>query len=449
MLYLYNTLTRKTEEFKPLKPKKAGIYTCGPTVYNFAHIGNLRTYIFEDILKRVFLFNNYKVKHVMNLTDVDDKTIKNSQIAKAPLKKLTAQYTRFFKEDNKKLNILSPAKFAPATGYIKEMVKIIQNLLKNKIAYTKDNSVYFSINKFKDYGRLSQLDKRELKTGATVDVDEYEKADPADFVLWKAWTEKDGMVFWQTAWGKGRPGWHIECSAISTTELGQPFDIHAGAVDLIFPHHENEIAQAEASTQKKFVNYWLHGEHLMVDGQKMSKSLNNFYTLRDIAAKGLNPLAFRYLTFTAHYRSKMNFILEALQAAQNALDNLYQTARELKKPGKITAKNPWQEKFLQAVNDDLNMPQALAVVWEMLKADLPEAVKAGLLLKFDEVLGLDIKKYLGKKIKTPARIQKMLKERELARANKDWLKSDEIREAIKKLGFIVEVSKDKQIIKPL
>lgn len=447
MLHLYNTLTRQIGEFKPLKPKKVGIYTCGPTVYNFVHIGNLRTYIFEDVLKRIFFFNDYKVKHVMNLTDVDDKTIKNSQMAGLPLSKFTAQYTRFFKEDIKKLNILSPTKFAPATHYIKQMVKTTQNLLKNGMAYAKDGSVYFSIYKFKDYGRLSQLDKRELKTGATVDVDEYEKANPADFVLWKTWSEKDGPIFWNTPLGKGRPGWHIECTAISTTELGQPFDIHVGAVDLIFPHHENEIAQAEASTGKKFVNYWLHGEHLMVDGQKMSKSLNNFYTLRDILNKNYNPLAFRYFTFTAHYRSKMNFTWEALQAAQNALDNLYQLARELKKPEKIITKNPWQEKFLQAINDDLNMPQALAVVWEMLKSDLPKTTKAGLLLKFDEVLGLDIKKYLGKKVKVPARIQNLLKERETARANKDWTKSDSLREEIKKLGFTVEDTSKGQTIR--
>ena len=451
MLHLYNTLARREQEFKPIKNKRVGLYTCGPTVYNYAHLGNLRTYIFEDILKRVLVYNGYKVRHVMNITDVDDKTIRDSQAAKETLKHFTGRFTQYFKEDIKKLNILPPTKFAPATKYIKEMVKLVQALQKNGLAYQKDGSIYFSISKFKNYGQLSQLDKRELRAGARVDVDEYEKENPADFALWKAWSEKDGDVFWQTPLGKGRPGWHLECSAVSATELGQPFDIHAGAVDLIFPHHENEIAQSEAATGKKFVNYWLHGEHLLVDSQKMAKSLRNFYILRDLENKKINPLAFRYLTLMTHYRAKMNFTWESLMGAQNALNNLYNVARSLPLLSKERAgvRLPFAEKFQEALNNDLNLPQALAVLWEMIHSPLPAGEKSTLILKFDKVLGLDIKKYLGKKIKIPAAIKKLLAERKMARENKNWQKSDDLREQIKNLGFAVEDTKDEQTLKSL
>lgn len=448
MLRLYNTLAHREQDFKPIKNKRASLYTCGPTVYNYAHLGNLRTYIFEDILKRVLVYNDYKVRHVMNVTDVDDKTIRDSQVAKESLKHFTARFTQYFKEDIKKLNILPPTKFAPATKYIKEMVKLVQVLQKNGLAYEKDGSIYFSINKFKNYGQLSQLDKRELLSGARVDVDEYEKENPADFVIWKAWNEKDGDVFWRTPLGRGRPGWHLECSAISTAELGQPFDIHAGAVDLIFPHHENEIAQSEAAAGKKFVNYWLHGEHLLVDGQKMAKSLGNFYTLRDLENKKFNPLAFRYLTLTTHYRAKMNFTWEALVGAQNALHNLYATVRDWGKPTKIK-NNEFENKFLTAINNDLNLPQALSVLWEMIHSSLPSGEKSALILKFDKILGLDIKKYLCKKIKIPAAVKKLLAERKLARENKDWKKSDNLRDQLFKLGFRVEDGPNGQTVKHL
>lgn len=451
MLHLYNTLGRRDEDFKPIKNKRVGLYTCGPTVYNYAHLGNLRTYIFEDILKRVLLSGGYKVRHVMNITDVDDKTIRDSQVAKESLKHFTARFTQYFKEDIKKLNILPPTKFAPATKYIKEMVKLIQALQKNGLAYQKDGSIYFSISKFKNYGQLSQLDKRELRAGARVDVDEYEKENPADFVLWKAWSEKDGDVFWATPLGKGRPGWHLECSAVSAAELGQPFDIHAGAVDLIFPHHENEIAQSEAAAGKKFVNYWLHGEHLLVDSQKMAKSLHNFYILRDLENKKFNPLAFRYLTLTTHYRTKLNFTWEALVGAQNALNNLYQTARSLPLLSKERkeVRLPFAEKFQEAINHDLNLPQALGILWEMIHSPLPTGEKSALVLKFDEILGLDIKKYLGKKIKIPTAIKKLLAERKLARENKDWKKSDNLRDQLYNLGFRVEDGADEQTVKHL
>jgi len=440
-MQLYNTLTRKKEQFKPVKGKCAGLYTCGPTVYDYAHIGNLRTFIFEDILKRVLVFSGYDVRHIMNLTDVDDKTIKNSQEKKQSLKSFTARYAKFFKEDIKELNIIFPEKFAPATAYIDEMVAIIKKLIKKEFAYQKDGSVYFKIKKFKDYGKLSGLEKRELKTGATVDVDEYDKENPADFVLWKAWTEKDGSVFWKTELGKGRPGWHIECSAIASKLLGQPLDIHAGAVDLIFPHHENEIAQSEAATGKKFAKFWVHGEHLLVDGQKMSKSLKNFYTLRDLKEKGYLPLAFRYFCLQAHYRSKLNFTWEALAGAGNALKKIWAEARDLPRvspPARGGGSKEYEEKFSKAIFDDLNTPEALAVLWEMLKSDCPSGAKAASLLKFDKVLGLDIKKYLGKKIKPPKEVLQLAKQREEARKKKDWKEADKLRLEIEKLGYSVE-----------
>lgn len=441
MLKLFNTLTRQTQEFKPLKPKQAKLYTCGPTVYNYAHMGNLRTYIFEDILKRVLTWNGLTVRHIMNLTDVDDKTILNSQAQKETLKKFTNRYTKIFQGDIKLLNILPPAKFAPATHYIKEMVKLVQILLKKGVAYQKDGSTYFSIKNFPAYGRLSGLIQKDLKINARVDNDEYDKADPSDFVLWKAWTERDGNVFWKTTLGKGRPGWHLECSAISSTELGQPFDIHAGAVDLIFPHHENEIAQSEAAYDKPLAIYWLHGEHLLVDNQRMAKSLHNFYTLRDLETKNFSPLAYRLFILGAHYRAKINFTWEALQASQNALNNLYTACREIPKPKPTDQPDHTTlQKFNDVINNDLNTPQALAIVWELLKSNLPDGVKSQTLLRFDAVLGLDVKKYLNKKIKisVPPAVKKLLTERQDSRLAKNWAEADRLRKEINRFGWEVE-----------
>ncbi|MDP3004405.1 MAG: cysteine--tRNA ligase, partial [Candidatus Azambacteria bacterium] len=319
-LKLYNILTRKKQLFKPLKDKIAGLYACGPTVYNYAHIGNLRTYIFEDILKRALEFNGYEVKYVMNITDVEDKIIRDSKKSKKNILDFVKPYEKAFFEDLKKLNIEKAYKYPKATRHIKEMIKIISALLKKGLAYKVDNSIYFDIFKFKSYGKLSGLKSRELKVGARVDVDEYGKADAEDFVLWKA--AKADEPSWGAPFGKGRPGWHIECSAMSMKYLGETFDIHAGAVDLIFPHHENEIAQSEGATGKPFVKYFIEGEHLLVDSKKMSKSLGNIFNLRDLEAKKFDPLAFRYLVLTAHYRSKLNFTWKSLEAAQNALKKL-------------------------------------------------------------------------------------------------------------------------------
>lgn len=443
-MLLYNTLTRKIEKFQPLKDKRVGLYACGPTVYDFAHLGNLRTYIFEDILRRVLECNGYRVQQVMNLTDVDDKTIKRAQESGQSLKALTQKYTKAFQEDIKKLNILSPSLHAPATHYIPSMVKLVQKLLARGIAYEKNGSVYFNIQKFKNYGRLSGLNLKNLKAGARVEVDNYDKENPADFVLWKKWTKKDGEVFWPSPWGKGRPGWHLECSAISSKELGQPFDIHAGAVDLIFPHHENEIAQSEAAYGKKLANYWLHGEHLLVEGQKMAKSLNNFFIRRDLEAKGFNPLSFRYLVLTAHYRTKLNFTWEALKSAQNGLEHLQEEMLKLKKSKEKNRDKEIKDKFMTLINNDLNIPGALALVWEAIRS---KQIDYKTLLEFDNVLGLDLKKYSGRKIKIPLAIKKLLKEREKARKLKDWSMSDELRKKIKEQGFEVEDTAQGQVIR--
>jgi len=327
-LKLYNFLTRKKQLFKPLKDKIAGFYTCGPTVYNYAHIGNLRTYIFEDVLKRTLKYNGYKVRHVMNITDVEDKIIRASKKAKKNILDFVKPYEKAFFEELKKLNIEKAWQYPKATQHIKEMIKIIEILLKKGLAYKSERSIYFDISKFKPYGKLSGIKKQNLKAGARVDVDEYPKDEAEDFVLWKA--AKAGEPWWRAPFGDGRPGWHIECSAMSMKYLGETFDIHTGAVDNIFPHHENEIAQSEGATGKPFAKYFIEGEHLLVNGEKMSKSLGNVYNLRDIEAKHFDPLAFRYLTLTAHYRSKLNFTWESLEAAQNALNKLQESVKEIK-----------------------------------------------------------------------------------------------------------------------
>jgi len=445
MLKFYNHLSHKKEVFKPLRKDWVGLYTCGPTVYNFAHIGNLRTYIFEDILRRTLEYSGYKVRHVMNITDVEDKIIRDAQKSGQTVFELVKPYEKAFFEDLKKLNIQKAWKYPKATKHILEMATIIKKLLKSGLAYKTGGSIYFDISKFKSYGKLSRVSSRELKAGARIDADEYAKTNAQDFVLWKA--KKSGEPFWKTSLGEGRPGWHIECSAMSMKYLGPTFDLHAGAVDLIFPHHENEIAQSEGATNKKFSRYFVEGEHLLVNGEKMSKSLGNIYTLRDIEKKEYNPLTFRYLILTSHYRSRLNFTWKSLEAAQSALNNLY---NELRNSISGTSDVPninvnfrtsdvqkIEKRFLEAVNDDLNTPKAIAVVWEIIKnKNLSQKSKKQLLLKFDKVLGLGLKT-----IKTaviPQKIIALAKQREEYRKNEQWDKADKIREKIQSLGYSVE-----------
>ncbi|HLD84931.1 MAG TPA: cysteine--tRNA ligase, partial [archaeon] len=374
MLSLFNTMTRKKELFKAAE--EVGIYFCGPTVYDYAHIGNFRSYIFSDLLRRYLEYKNYKVKLVMNITDVDDKTIKGAQKEKMTLREFTAKYENAFFEDVKTLRI-KPADFYPrATEHIKEMAEIIRKLLEKGYAYIgDDNSVYYKIKKFKNYGKLSKLKISELKEGKS-SSDEYEKEEAKDFALWKAYSSEDGDVHWQPeGLPKGRPGWHIECSAMAQKYL-KSIDIHGGGVDLIFPHHENEIAQSTPAGGKN-IKYWLHCEHLLVDGKKMSKSLGNFFTLRDLLDKGYNPLAIRFILLSAHYRSQMNFTFAALDSAKKTVDNINDFAEKIKayKEKKNEKENEemmlladeTKEKFEEAMDDDLNVPAALAALFDMMR----------------------------------------------------------------------------------
>lgn len=435
MLRIYNTLSRKIEEFVPIKKSKAGMYTCGPTVYDYPHIGNLRTFIFSDVLHRTLEANGYEVNFVQNITDIDDKIIKNSKLHNLSIEEFTKDYTQHFFNDILKLNIEPANNYPKATEHVGKMIKYIEKLIQKKVAYTeKDGSVYFDISEFPNYGKLSGLEKRELKTGMRILSDEYTKENVQDFALWKS--VKPEEFGYDSPWGKGRPGWHIECSVMSQEYLGETLDLHAGGIDLIFPHHENEIAQSEAYTEKPFVNYFVHGEHLLVDGQKMSKSLGNFHTLRDIETKGIEPLAFRYLVLTAHYRDKLNFTWDSLQASQTALNNLREIVRDWDEP-KIGCAE-FEQRFTDALNNDLNTAQAIAVLWEMVKSDYPTSAKAESLLKMDQVLGLKLDEYIGKKIEIPPEVQKLLEHRGNARKAGDFEKSDELRKEIKKLGYEVE-----------
>jgi cysteinyl-tRNA synthetase len=440
---LFNTLTQKKEDFTPIVDKKVGIYTCGPTVYDIAHIGNLRKYICDDLLYRTIVANGFDVKRVMNITDVDDKTIKKSLGKKAQFDKLTREYEENFFADLKELNAKLPDVITRATAYIDKMVDFVSDLLDKGFAYkASDGSIYFSIEKFKDYGKLSHLDKEGLKSGARVNQDEYDKENPADFALWKAWDESDGEIFWETKLGKGRPGWHIECSTMSMDTLGETIDIHTGGVDNIFPHHENEIAQSEAKSGNKFVNFWIHNEHLLVDGKKMSKSLNNFYTLKDIKDRGFSPLDFRYFIIGAHYRSKINFTWSGLEAAKNTRERLVRIASE-NTDGADNINEEYWKRFLDKVNDDINLPEALAVTWEMMRDEnVKQSVKNATIAKMDEILGLDL---LAKnKVEVPRHIADIAEKRKSARVNKDFKSSDILRKEIEDEGWTINDRPDNE-----
>lgn len=444
MLKLYNTLTRKKEIFKSIKKGSVSLYTCGPTVYNYIHLGNLRAFVFYDLVKRYLLYKKYKIKHVMNITDVDDKTIRDSQKEKKSLKEFTEFYTKEFLKDLQELNILKPDIMPKATEHIHEMVSLVKILLKKGYAYkANDNSIYFKIKKFKNYGKLAQLEKQNLQSNVRVSLDEYEKENISDFALWKAYDNSDGNVFWNTEIGKGRPGWHLECSAMSKKYLGIPFDIHCGGIDLVFPHHTNEIAQSEAAYNKKFVNYWLHNEHLLVDGKKMSKSLHNFYTLRDLLAKNYSGKEIRFLLLSAHYKQKLNFTFDSLNSAKNTLEKIEEFMINIKdyKNSSPTLIKKTKQKFENAMDDDLNISKGLAVIFDFMKEVNKKQIGAGvrkLMLEFDKVLGLNIDKIKQEKI--PKRIYELVEKREKARKEKNYQEADKIREEIKKLGYYIEDS---------
>lgn len=435
MLKLYNFLSRKIEDFIPVNPPHVGLYTCGPTTYDFVHIGNLRTFVFEDILQRILEANGYEVKRVMNITDIDDKIIKGAKDSGLDINEFSKPFEKAFMDDFGKLNCKYANVFPKATEHIGHMIKYIEELIKKGLAYVEeDGSVYFDISKFPDYGRLSGVSSRELKTGTRILSDEYSKDDVSDFALWKS--VKSDEVGYDSPWGRGRPGWHIECSAMSQEYLGNTFDIHGGGVDLVFPHHENEIAQSEGKTGQRFVNFFVEGEHLLVDGQKMAKSTDNFYKLKDLEDKGFNPLALRYLFLTAHYRDKINFTWKSLEAAQNALNNLREEIRAWEQPKDDTGVF-WQ-KFLEAASNDLNMPQAVGVLWEMVRSDTPTSSKSKDLLEMDKILGLSLDKYLGKPIEVPEEVMHLVRKREQARNTGDFKESDKLRKEIKKLGYEIE-----------
>jgi len=459
MIKFYNSLARKKQEFKPLKKNSVKMYTCGPTVYDFAHIGNFRAYIFEDLLRRYLKFRGFKVIQVMNLTDVDDKTIKGAKKENISLDKFTEKFKKAFFDDIKTLN-LEKAEFYPeATKTIPEMIELIKKLLKKGLAYKgEDNSIYFSIKKFKDYGKLSGFKLDELKSGARVCQDEYEKENPRDFALWKAYSAEDGKVFWETELGKGRPGWHIECSAMSIKYLGNSFDIHTGGIDNKFPHHENEIAQSEGATGKKFVNYWLHCSHLIVNGEKMSKSLGNFYTLRDLISKSFSPKAIRFVLLSTHYRSELNFSEKTVQEAEKKVEKFNEFVSKLNEIKKEKIKGEKEidsfissakENFIKALDDDLNISLALTFLNDFMKhvnklIDEEKLSKqdsekvVSLMKEFDSVLGvMDFKEEkLGKDL------MDLIEEREQARKEKNWKKSDEIRDKLKSNGIELIDSKD-------
>ncbi|ADK31054.1 cysteine--tRNA ligase [Brachyspira pilosicoli] len=455
MIKFYNSLTRQKEEFKPMNEKEVGMYSCGPTVYNYAHIGNFRAYIFSDLVRRVLEDYGYNVKLVMNLTDVDDKTIRNSKENHISLSEYTKKYKDAFFEDIKTLRI-KPATVNPsATEHINEMIDIIKLLEKNGHTYEADGSIYFKISTFPEYGELANLDKQELKEGASgrVSSDEYDKENASDFVLWKAYTEEDGDVYWDSPFGKGRPGWHIECSAMSCKYLGKHFDIHTGGVDNKFPHHENEIAQNEAAFNEKFVNYWLHCEHLIVDGEKMSKSKGNFYTLRDLLNKGLSAEAIRYSLMNSHYRKQLNFTIEGINQSQSAIDRVNDLIFRLKDVNKTDADDSAVMKeleeanknFFESIYDDLNVSEALGVFFSFIKSinisfDSINVSSRDAIIKFIERVNNIINCFNmngEKEIESSEeeKINKLIEERTLAKKEKNYKRADEIRDELNSMGI--------------
>ena len=459
---LHNTLSRSLEEFEPLVPGTARMYTCGPTVYNFAHIGNFRAYVFEDLLRRWLAFKGFKVTQVMNLTDVDDKTIRDSRAAGLPLRDFTARYKQAFFDDIKALGIQPAEHYPAATDHIPEMIDLIQRLFDKGIAYqAPDKSVYFSIEKWPSYGKLAHLDRSGMRSGVRISNDEYEKENVADFALWKAWDERDGDVAWDSPWGRGRPGWHIECSAMSMKYLGPSFDLHTGGVDNIFPHHEDEIAQAEAATGKPFSKYWMHCAHLMVEGHKMSKSAGNFFTLRDILSRGYTGREVRYLLLSTHYRAALNFTFAGLDAARVALRRIDELAARLREAaGSVLTAGcqpadlpPWaaprNEAFVAAMDADLNVSAALAALFDTVRdansaldrAELEAPTAAALLAllaRWDAALGFLPFPGETREQALPPEVQALLDQRAAARAAKDWSLSDQLRAALAAQGYQVK-----------
>ena len=461
-LHLFNTYSRQIEEFHPLDPdgRAVKMYTCGPTVYSHAHIGNFRAYIFEDLLQRHLEMRGYTVERVMNLTDVDDKTIRGSRAANLPLREFTAPFKKAFFQDLDTLQIKHAATFPAATEerFVQAMIAMIAKLIARELAYqAEDKSVYFRINRFPEYGHLAHFDLSELRSTGRVKSDEYDKEHVGDFALWKAWDEEDGDVWWESPWGRGRPGWHIECSAMATTLLGEQIDIHCGGVDNIFPHHEAEIAQSEGCSGKTFVRYWLHCAHLLVDGQKMSKSLGNFHTLRDVLEKGYSGREVRYALSRVHYRAPLNFTWEGMEEARQALARIDEWLRRLREAARAGELQPNRavaiedDRFAGALDDDLNISAALGHLFEQIREsnrELDGGIDSARALawltwwqRINQVLALE-----AEQEELPEEIVRMAEERRHARLARDWQKSDELRDALQARGWEVRDTKDGQVV---
>jgi cysteinyl-tRNA synthetase len=449
-LKIYNSLTKKVEEFTPADPELVTMYTCGPTVYDYVHLGNFRTYTLSDFVQRVLKFNDYKVRHVMNITDVghltgdnlgdadtgEDRLESAAEKEGRSAKDIANFYTEDFLKSYNKLNLLKPAKFTKATDYIQEQIDLIKDLEKKGFTYRVSDGVYFNTSKFRSYGKLSGMTEESIREGARVEPNP-EKKHPMDFALWK-FSPQDKIRWqeWDSPWGVGFPGWHIECSAMSMAELGPTLDLHLGGEDLKMIHHQNEIAQSECATGQEFVRYWMHGAFLTVDGGRMSKSAGTGYTVADIETKGFDPLAVRYMYMTAHYRTPLNFTWEALQNVSNSLKKLYDIVGSYKEDPDAKVNEEYLEKFSEAINDDINMPKAVAVLWEFLKTDAPEDTKVKTILKLDEVLGLNLENYVG--FEVPEQVQSLARTRQEYRKMGIWDKADLVRRQISQLGYVVE-----------
>ena len=460
MLKLTNTLTGRPEIFEPLDGQTVRMYTCGPTVYNFVHIGNLRTFVWEDILRR-HLASKWKVDHVMNITDIDDKIIKRSIETGQDIKSYTRPYTLGFFEDCEKLRIQKPEIVSPATEHIEDMIRLVERLISTGYAYREGDSIYYRISRFPAYGRLSHLDKRELKVGARIDADEYEKEEPRDFVLWKA-PKEPREPRWPAAFGEGRPGWHLECSAMAMKYLGETLDLHCGGVDLLFPHHENEIAQSEAVTGRPFVRYWVHGEHLLVDGEKMAKSKGNFFTLRDILDRGYDPLTIRYVLVSVRYRKQLNFSFEGLKEARAALDRIKEFLFRLEssklKPGNdpklAAALATARQEFEDALDDDLNTSGALGKIFiligdanvamseERLLEDNRSEIKTWFKVIDDRLAIVPSMEHDVHSDKAAEEIEVLVAQRNEARKTRNFALSDKIRQELLDRGIVIEDTRE-------
>lgn len=446
-IQLYNTQSRTKEAFLPIKKGAVSMYNCGPTVYDTPHIGNYRTFVMNDLIRRVFEYSGYAVTQAMNITDVDDKTLRKCREQGLPLATVTQKYEALFLDGLKSLNVLLPHHILRATDSINEMIALITTLLDKGIAYKADDGVYVSIEKVKDYGSLARL-KLSGPSKERVTNDEYDKENPRDFAVWKFKMSEDGDVSWKAPFGEGRPGWHIECSAMAMKVLGETIDIHTGGSDLIFPHHVNEIAQSESATGKPFVHYWLHGAFVTMNDEKMAKSKGNVIKLEDLDSEVISPLSYRYLLLTAHYRSPLNVTKEALIAAQTALMRLLRMVSEYTDGG--TVDPAYKKCFAEFVENDLDLPQAVALAWEILKdAQLSDADKRATLIDFDKVFGLNIAAVPKvTEIPVPEEVRALSDARELARTAKDWAKADALRIEIENRGFTLSDTPEGIKIRP-